>query len=64
MVKPRRAFGPEFKAQAAEIDTELGWSVAKVAGGLGLCEGPSRGRLSARRRTRSEGSDSRWGATS
>ena len=44
MVKPRRASGPEFKAQAAEIVSELRWSVAEVAGDPGLGEGPSRGR--------------------
>src|SRR5262245_34257215 len=38
MARTRRTYTPEFKAQAVQLVTEHGYSVAEAARSLGICE--------------------------
>jgi len=38
MARTRRTYTPEFKAQAVQLVTEQGYSVAEAARNLGICE--------------------------
>jgi transposase len=38
MARTRRSYTPEFKAQAVQLVTEHGYSVAEAARSLGICE--------------------------
>lgn len=38
MARMRRTYTPEFKAQAVQLVTEHGYSVAEAARSLGICE--------------------------
>lgn len=38
MTRTRRSYTPEFKAQAVQLVTEHGYSIAEAARSLGICE--------------------------
>ncbi len=38
MARTRRTYTPEFKAQAVQLVTQQGYSVAEAARNLGICE--------------------------
>jgi transposase len=38
MARTRRSYTPEFKAQAVQLVTEHGYSIAEAARSLGICE--------------------------
>ena len=38
MARARRSYTPEFKAQAVQLVTEHGYSIAEAARSLGICE--------------------------
>ena len=38
MPRTRRTYTPEFKAEAVQLVTEQGYSVAEAARSLGICE--------------------------
>lgn len=38
MAKTRRTYTPEFKAEAVKLVTEQGYSLAKAASSLGICD--------------------------